>query len=529
MQPTPSTPSTPATPATPEAAQAALQHAHQRRETLRQAWDEARNPDLLRLAVLALPRLLHADRCGIFIASADQTQVWLEAGTGVVERQIEVSAEGTMVGTVLRSQVPLFVGPGGSPPAADSGSYTVQTALTVPVTRMDGTGVVAVVQVLNRAHGEPFDKSDLSTLSDVVFTLQETLERIHDAQGLLDEAHALDETVSALDAHESSLRSDKRLRVFPPFLTDEDGAWLHHRWRDKRYPPFINPRATAALGESWDTSPDDIFIATHQKVGTHLTKKFLLETVREVFDLPEDHALHSGDIGPRTVPWPEVLLSQHGRVAWRDFLQRTAGHPRLWFLHNAIEDLPARRVHPRSRFVVTVRDPRSTAVSQYHFWRRHPLLRVSPQLSMDAFIDRYLDGDLYFGDYHQHVLGWVRRSSPHIQPEQVLVLRYEDLVQNKLESVARLARFLAPGHPLTPSAQERIATSTGFDSMKREMTVNPRSFYFNPKVFFRSGKTRDWEEQLTPAQIAAIDDKTQRVWGGADLTCPPEAIPPDPG
>lgn len=512
---------------TPEAAQAALQHAHQRRETLRQAWDEARNPDLLRLAVLALPRLLRADRCGIFIASTDRTRVWLEAGTGVVERQIEVPAEGTKVGEALKAGKPLFSDASQEPSAVAPSTYEVKTALTVPVTRVDGTGVVAVVQVLNRADGNPFDEADLSTLHDVVFTLQETLERIHDAQGLLEEAHALDETVSALDAHESSLRSDKRLRVFPPFLTDDDGAWLHHRWQDKRYPPFINPRATAALAESWDTGPDDIFIATHQKVGTHLTKKFLLETVREVFSLPEDHALHSGDIGPRTVPWPEVLLSQHGRVAWRDFLQRTAGHPRLWFLHNAIEDMPARRVHPRSRFVVTVRDPRSTAVSQYHFWRRHPLLRVSPDLPMDAFIERYLEGDLYFGDYHQHVLGWVRQASPHIRPEQVLVLRYEDLVENKLESVARLARFLAPDHRLSPEAQERIAVSTGFDSMKKEMTVNPRSFYFNPKVFFRSGKTRDWEEQLTPGQIAAIDDKTRRVWGGTDLTCPPEAVPKD--
>ena len=147
--------------------------------------------------------------------------------------------------------------------------------------------------------------------------------------------------------------------------------------------------------------------------------------------------------------------------------------------------MPARHVHHRSRFIVTIRDPRGAAVSQYHFWRRHPLLRIDPKMSMDAFIDRFLEGDLYFGDYHQHVLGWVRRLPPSLRPEQVLVLRYEDLVEDKLASVRRIAAFLAPGRPLPEDRVREIAASTDFQTMKQEMTDKPRSFHFNPKVFFR--------------------------------------------
>jgi hypothetical protein len=505
----------------------ALSQAHRQREALRTAWEDTRNPELMRLAVLAIPRLLKADRCGIFIGSLDGLRAWLEAGTGVEERQIEVSVEHSMVGEVLQTGRPILRCPDVPAPTPSGPSivdYAVRTALTVPVRRVGGADVVAAVQVLNRLDGQAFDDNDISLLADVAFALQASLERIHDAQTMLEEAHALDDKVAALDVQESSLRSDQRLRVFPPALTDPDGSWLHHRWGGKRYPPFIERQATRVLTESWDTSPDDIFIATHQKVGTHLTKKFVLESVRALFDLPSLHPFHSGDIGPRTVPWPEVLLSQHGRVAWRDFLHRTAGHPRLWFLHNAVEDMPVRRVHPRSRFLVTVRDPRGTAVSQYHFWRRHPLLRVDPDLSMDAFLDRFLGGDLYFGDYHEHVLGWVRRLSPQIRPEQVLVLRYEDLVENKEQSLDRISRFLSSGRELGDDMRARIAASTGFESMKREMTVNPRSFYFNPKVFFRAGKAREWAEQLTPEQVERIDEKTRRVWGGTDLRCPPEAL-----
>ena len=101
---------------------------------------------------------------------------------------------------------------------------------------------------------------------------------------------------------------------------------------------------------------------------------------------------------------------------------------------------------------------------------------------------------------------------------------YEDLVENKEQSLDRLARFLGSGRELGEDMRARIAASTGFESMKQEMTVNPRSFYFNPKVFFRSGKAREWAEQLTAEQIARIDEKTRRVWGGTDLRCPPEAL-----
>jgi tRNA (guanine-N7-)-methyltransferase len=183
--------------------------------------------------------------------------------------------------------------------------------------------------------------------------------------------------------------------------------------------------------------------------------------------------------------------------------------------------------HHRRRFVTSeylIDLNRVMKTGAVLIWRRHPLLRVDPNISMDAFLDRFLDGDLYFGDYHQHVLGWVRTLSPQIRPEQVLVLRYEDLVENKEASLDRLAQFLGNGRTLDDETRARIAASTGFRSMKQEMTVNPRSFYFNPKVFFRSGRAREWAEQLSPTQVARIDEKTRRVWGDMDLTCPPEAL-----
>jgi hypothetical protein len=70
---------------------------------------------------------------------------------------------------------------------------------------------------------------------------------------------------------------------------------------------------------------------------------------------------------------------------------------------------------------------------------------------------------------------------------------------------------------------DAIARATGFDAMKEEMTVDPRSFHFKPEVFFRAGTTRDRETQLPASVVDRIDAKTAWAWGGSDPTAPPEA------
>lgn len=303
--------------------------------------------------------------------------------------------------------------------------------------------------------------------------------------------------------------------MFEPVSPAHTEGFLHHRWNGKCYPPFIDPAATAHLASSWDTQPNDVFIATHQKVGTHLAKKYLVELVRAGVALPADHPLAQGDIGHGAVPWPEVLLSQEGASHWQAFLAVTAAAPRLWYLHCALEDLPCRHVHPASRFVVVVRDPRAVVVSQYNFWRGHPLLAVDPGLDLERFTDLFLAGDLYFGDYFSHVRGWLESGS-RLHPEQLCLMRYEDLVERKPASVDRLQAFLFPGVGLDPARWEAIAASTGFAAMKRDLSANPRTFHFNAATFFRSGTIDDWRRHLSAGAQARIAAACRQRWAGLE-------------
>lgn len=303
--------------------------------------------------------------------------------------------------------------------------------------------------------------------------------------------------------------------VVPAMTKCSEYGFLHTRSRGRMIPAFIHPEATDRLRSTWDTTKHDILIVTHQKVGTHLTKKFIVEILRTCGAIPAGHPVADGDIGKSAVPWPEVSLSQGGAEAFDAFLQATKGQPRIVYTHANADELPVRTLHPKTKLVMTYRDPKGAAISQYHFYRKHPTLGVSDHLPLDRFVDYFLEGDLYFGDYHRHVAGYFQPEAHGIDPDQILQLRFEDLVKRKIRSVRTLSRFLLGRIP-THDQVRAIADSTEFNTMKAAIQQNPGSFHFNPNRFFRSGRTDDWAEQLSAKDIARIDAKTQQVWGALD-------------
>lgn len=297
-------------------------------------------------------------------------------------------------------------------------------------------------------------------------------------------------------------------------------GFLHARYAGRMIPAFIAPDAIDILRNHWDTTEHDIIICTHQKVGTHLTKKFVVEILRAAGELAGSHPAAKGDIGKCAVPWPEVMVSQHGLEGFVSFLNTTAGQKRVFYTHANIDELPVRSLHPETRIIMTYRDPKGAAVSQYHFYRNHPTLGVSKDMTIDSFVQHFVEGDLYFGDYHDHVSGYFNPEAHGVRSDQMCILRFEDLVMNKMRAVRQLTDFLLPSAMLTLEQAYAVAASTQFNTMKEGLLKNPGSFHFNPNQFFRSGRTDDWKEQLSPACIEAINAKTGAKWGSPEATVP---------
>ena len=143
--------------------------------------------------------------------------------------------------------------------------------------------------------------------------------------------------------------------VTPAVSLSPELGFLHTRLGRRMIPAFISPEAVTALQENWDTTAQDILICTHQKVGTHLTKKFIVEILRQTGALQAHHPAADGDIGKGAVPWPEVTASQDGIDAFFDFLERTKGQPRVFYTHANADELPVRRLHPKTRLIMTYR------------------------------------------------------------------------------------------------------------------------------------------------------------------------------
>ena len=109
-----------------------------RRQELARRWDALRNNDLLQLLVVTLPGLLRAERCGLFVLDPDADELWLEAGTGVMQRQICADLDGSMVGACVRTgtcvnRSGLEQLQGAHQQAGEALSYAVSTAMTVPM------------------------------------------------------------------------------------------------------------------------------------------------------------------------------------------------------------------------------------------------------------------------------------------------------------------------------------------------------------------------------------------------------------
>jgi hypothetical protein len=311
-----------------------------------------------------------------------------------------------------------------------------------------------------------------------------------------------------------------KFHVIEPAAPLNQFGFLHKHWDGRNYPPIIDPACIRQLQDTWDTDEHDIFVCSHQKVGTHLLEKYVVETLLSGITLPETHPMANGDIGHAALPWPEVMVSQWGMDDFLQFRELTKGQPRVWYTHCSADDLPFRSIHPKTKFVFVFRDPKGAAVSQFFFYKNHPLLGVKQELDMDTFVDMFIEGNLYFCDYHKQTLGWLSRCHGRINYDQILAFRFEELVMNKFDCAKALVAFLLPGISISDEQLMQIAAATEFDTMKKEITDNPRSFHFNPNTFFRSGKTDDWKEKLSAEAIRKIDEKTARIWKGGDASQP---------
>ncbi|MBI3935698.1 MAG: GAF domain-containing protein [Betaproteobacteria bacterium] len=154
-----------------------------RQEAFLEGIDPRRGATFLDFYIRLIPRMLDAERCSVFIHDPENRKVWLKTGTGVTERGIEVSLNGSIVGDVIASGKPVIamdlVSRDGAHRAIDTTTgFITREVICVPIRSKDQTKVTGAIEALNKKSGGKFNQEDQAFLGEVGEHIQSVVESI---------------------------------------------------------------------------------------------------------------------------------------------------------------------------------------------------------------------------------------------------------------------------------------------------------------------------------------------------------------
>lgn len=193
-----------------------------------------------------------------------------------------------------------------------------------------------------------------------------------------------------------------------------------------------------AQGLKLTLSSADVVITPFAKSGTTWLQQ-MVHTLRTKGDMEFD------DIS-RVVPWIET-----SRALGLDIHAEQRAKPRAFKSHLDYEAIPK-----GGRYINSVRHPGDVLVSFYKFmegWLLEP-----GSVSIDEFADQHF---IPSGAYWRHLRSWW----PQRHSSQVLFLAYEQMIQQPVETIQRVAEFIEV--PLDDDLAELTSKHTSMSFMLR--------------------------------------------------------------
>ncbi|KAL7158205.1 hypothetical protein ABFS83_02G126600 [Erythranthe nasuta] len=176
--------------------------------------------------------------------------------------------------------------------------------------------------------------------------------------------------------------------------------------------------------------------------------------------------------------------------------------PRIFATHVPFKVLADSIRESACKIIYVCRNPLDLFVSARHFLTANKLEKDhAGPLGLDESFDMFCEGTHPYGPFSEHMTGY---WNAHLEnPRKVLFLKYEDMKEDIVFNVKKIADFL--GCPFSSEEEERgmveeISKMCSFQSLKN-VDENEYSIkgLFKNSTFFRKGEVGDWSNYLTPA------------------------------
>ena len=274
----------------------------------------------------------------------------------------------------------------------------------------------------------------------------------------------------------------------PSKYTDLDSRW-------GEYSAFHDPYLLA----NFTARSSDVLITTAPKAGTTWMQQILYQLMSgadtdysNIFDV---------------IPWLECPIE--GKTSEQRLLElEEQKSPRVFKTHCTYPQTPGVNT---VRIVLSSRDPRDCCVSFYHHMMSlTDAVREKHDIEVPASFDAYFEQWMEYASWYRNVESWW----PHISDENVLWLRYEDMLADLPLCVDRLLQFLS--WTLSPEKRLQAIDNSSFIWMKSHSEkfipkLENGEPVFKPGGFIRKGQVGDHKTLLSVEQETMIIDRAREV------------------
>ena len=159
---------------------------------------------------------------------------------------------------------------------------------------------------------------------------------------------------------------------------------------------------------------------------------------------------------------------------------------------------------PGTKVIQTVRNPKDTLVSYYHFSRMNQGLGWFNG-TWDQFFEMFKNDVIFGSDLFTRTADWYLYNENR---ENSLVLFYEDMKRDLAGNIKKLSKFL--GKCLSDRAIELITEKSTFDNMSKDPNLNMTgigAFKETRSKFMRKDQVGDWKDYFIQEQNEFIKSK----------------------